>query len=240
MDNICFVTYTHSNCLDLWKPYFDSLDEYSKNVKSYVLSDKISDEFENHRFFMYDDNLNYCNEFVKVLKSIKEDYFIYMQEDFILYDFIDKEKIEYYKKILDKSKFSFVRLLKCGDVTETCVIDNLYLISQINKPHNSINSFSMQPTLWKKEDFIKLYEKSNCLKFGENWTYINTMNELKINGLYCYYKENKRGMNHFDSNVFPYIATAIVKGKWNYSEYKKELDIIFKKYNIDMNKRGMF
>ena len=64
------------------------------------------------------------------------------------------------------------------------------------------------------------------------------MNLLKINGLYCYYNEPKRGSNHHDSSVFPYIATAIVKGKWNCLEYRKELEPIFKNYNIDRYLRG--
>jgi hypothetical protein len=50
--------------------------------------------------------------------------------------------------------------------------------------------------------------------------------------------EIKRGVYHCDSIVFPYIATAINKGKWNTSEYKKELDILFKEYNINPNMRG--
>jgi hypothetical protein len=237
MNNICFFTYTHSNCKDIWNPYFDSLEKYAKNIKSYVFSNVDSKDFANHKFIIYQDELNYCEEFVRGLKSIDEEYFIYMQEDFILYDFIDKKKIEYYKKILDKSKFSFVRLLKCGDVTETCILDDLYLISQINKPHNSINSFSMQPTLWKKKDFIKLYLNTKKHTFGEGWEYTKSMNELNINGLYAYNLESRRG-GHFDSSVFPYIATAIVKGKWNYSEYNKELEHIFDAYKIDKNIRG--
>ena len=38
-----------------------------------------------------------------------------------------------------------------------------------------------------------------------------------------YKGENKRGAHHYDSSVYPYIATAIVKGKWNVTEYKNEL-----------------
>ena len=50
--------------------------------------------------------------------------------------------------------------------------------------------------------------------------------------------EVKRGVFHCDSIVFPYIATAISKGKWNTSEYKKELNFLFKEYNINPKERG--
>jgi len=53
-------------------------------------------------------------------------------------------------------------------------------------------------------------------------------------------QEAKRGLYDYDSNIFPYIATAIVKGKWNYSEYKNELDILFDMYKINKMERGVF
>jgi hypothetical protein len=238
MDNISFVTYTHENASDVWEPYFDSLDKYSATIKSYCLSNKVTDRFSKHSFIEYDDNKNYSQEFIKALEGLKEDYFIYMQEDFILYDFVNLEKIKNYINTLENSKFSFIRLIKCGNVTETNVTEDLYLITELNRLHGSINSFSMQPTIWKKKDFIELYKKTNSHRFGETWQHIDAMNKLKINGLYAYNGENKRGANHFDSSVFPYIATAIVKGKWNTLEYKKELKVIFDKYSIDPNARG--
>jgi hypothetical protein len=51
--------------------------------------------------------------------------------------------------------------------------------------------------------------------------------------------ERLRGKYHYDSEVFPYIATAINKGKWNFSEYQEELSLLFKEYNIDKNLRGI-
>ena len=50
--------------------------------------------------------------------------------------------------------------------------------------------------------------------------------------------EDKRGMYHFDSKVFPYTATAIVKGKWNFSEYSRELKEVLAECSIDINIRG--
>ena len=51
--------------------------------------------------------------------------------------------------------------------------------------------------------------------------------------------EKKRGMYHYDSIVFPYICTAIVKGKWNMNEYQNELDKLFGEYNINPFERGI-
>lgn len=49
---------------------------------------------------------------------------------------------------------------------------------------------------------------------------------------FTYTGENKRGMLHYDSNIFPYITTAINKGQWNMSEYSMELTKLFNEYGI--------
>ena len=47
---------------------------------------------------------------------------------------------------------------------------------------------------------------------------------------FCYNGESKRGTSHYDSSIYPYVATAVVKGKWNMYEYKEELTRIFNEY----------
>ena len=61
---------------------------------------------------------------------------------------------------------------------------------------------------------------------------------FKIRGLYTHNGEPKRGELHWDTSVYPYIATAIVKGKWNLSQYEKELGMLLRKYIIDPSDRG--
>ena len=241
MKNIAFVTYTHTNCKDVWIPYFNSLDRHAPTINSYVMSDRFdasSVKFVDHLFLDYDDSANYCSEFVKVLNDIDEEYFIYMQEDFILYDDINMNKIEEYTHFLETSDMSFVRLIKCGDVTDDPVSPGLFLIKESRARHASINSFSMQPTIWKKKDFIRLYNEAMEQKFGERYSYTDAMNKLIIDGVYAYHGEKKRGGAHYDSSVFPYVATAIVKGKWNVSEYPSELEKILSDNNIDVSIRG--
>jgi hypothetical protein len=45
-------------------------------------------------------------------------------------------------------------------------------------------------------------------------------------------------MYHWDSGIYPYIATAIVKGKWDYECYSSELEDILSKYGINPDIRG--
>jgi hypothetical protein len=51
--------------------------------------------------------------------------------------------------------------------------------------------------------------------------------------------EREREACIYDSLVFPYVATAINKGKWNLNEYHPELNPMFEEYNINPFERGM-
>ena len=49
--------------------------------------------------------------------------------------------------------------------------------------------------------------------------------------------KNKRGLFHYDSNIVPHVASALVKGRWNLSEYPELVDILSEN-KIDYNLRG--
>jgi hypothetical protein len=236
---LSLFTYTHTNCSDVWPAYYGRLHTYFNSLPSFsmVNSDVIL-PYKNV-VLKYDDNESYADEFIRCLQQIPFDFFIYMQEDFILYDYPKMKEIERCLTKLQDSNFSFVRLIKCGKVTDIEIDQNLFLISENEKSHSSPDSYSMQPTIWKKNDFISLYKSCNKPKFGEDIEYSYTMNKLNMNGLYYYNKEPKRiASDHYDSSIFPYIATAVVKKTWNYNQYRDELDSVFKEYNIDKMKRG--
>jgi hypothetical protein len=99
----------------------------------------------------------------------------------------------------------------------------------------------MQATLWRKESLITILNDAyNNFKNDSIWeseSRLNTISQKnKINGVFVYNNEKKRGLNHWDSKYFPYIATAIIKGKWNFVEYKKELLTILISNNISLNR----
>lgn len=241
MNNVTIFTYTHENCIDIWEPYLDSLDKYATEIPSIVI---VNEDYENHgrhKFRVYDDTKNYCDEYVRCLRdNVDTKYFIYMQEDFILYDRVNMEAIQRYVNFLEEGTASFVRLIRCGDVSNVHLKDDLYWITDPSKTHASVNCFSMQPTIWNREHFINLYEAARCERFGEFPAYTQNMNRMGIRGVYSYNNEPMRkNSSHYDSSVFPYIATAIVQRKWNMTEYDVELESIFSRYEIDPYHRGV-
>ena len=228
------IAYTNSNCSDLWDVFQQQNGKYS-TIPLYMISDKEVGGINNDKLFIYNNDDDYYNVWIQALKKFDSDYFIYLQEDFILYDKVNNEKLNEYLEFLKQNpNYSFVRLLKSGRLRDKKIFDNLYEIESSN-----INIFSMQATIWRTKDYISLMEKVKDSKWLENDNYPKEMLRMGMKGLYHYDGESKRGENHFDSNIYPYIATALVRGKWNTSEYNNELTPIFLEFSIDKNKRGI-
>lgn len=234
MNNLSILTYTNSKASDIHKPYFERINKYFNINRHIVLSDIKIDNYD-VKTIIYNNTSDYYIQMINGLKEVKTDYVIYSQEDYILFDVVDLIEINNLIKILDNDdKVSFIRLIYSGIDFQTNKYNNdlIYL-----KPdHNYF--FSTQITIWRTSDLIKMFENSKTLTIWDepnNSKYL--MNLGKI-GLCTNYKGKMVG-GHYNSIIYPYIATAIVKGKWNYSEYKDELDSIFSEYNIDKEIRGI-
>jgi hypothetical protein len=188
------------------------------------------------KHFIYAGDAPYYKAWTDALKALPNEFFIYLQEDFFLYDRVDMVKIREYETYLkEHPEYSFVRLLKSGALGNKKITDTLYEIESTNQ-----DIFSMQATIWRSSDYIKLLEEVKDEKWLENYKYRDAAIKLGIKGLYHYDGEPKRGGAHYDSKVYPYIATALVRGKWNLSEYPKELGKIGQDHNIDFTKRGTY
>ena len=229
------VAYTNSNCSDLWA-IFQKQTKKNCNLPLYFISDLIPNNINSGEVYIYDNNIPYYKVWIDALNKFKSEYFIYLQEDFFLYSEVNEEVLKSLQKFLVENKdYSFVRLIKSGDLGTKKIQNNLYEIESTN-----VNIFAMQATIWRTEDYIKLMNLVKEEKWLENQKYTTTMKSLGMKGVYYYNNEPKRGLAHYDSSVYPYIATALVKGKWNLSEYNLELGKILEINNININKRGIF
>jgi hypothetical protein len=226
---------------DVWKPYFGQLKKFfPSDIKKYLITDKIGDfNFENLTPIYYSNNDSYRNQLLNSLKQIDEKYILYNSEDYILYNSVNIEEILYCIDILENDdKYDFIKYIK-GPETTFNYSENHPNIKIIDPSH--WNFFAQQASLWKTESLIKIFENSPqsngrmqqepggseiCRKLGIGGLQYNTGNEIK------------KGIHHYDSLVFPCIATAVNKGRWNTSEYGDVLYNIFKEYEINPNIRG--
>lgn len=236
------ITYTHSNCKDVWPAYCGELYSKFPNIIHYAITNEINNDLKCHDSIINPDNGGYSVKWLRALEKIPDDnnVIIYMQEDFFLFDNVDTELLNRYRDILlNDASLSFIRLIKSGINSEPVIYDTHSTLFNVNY-HYDIG-FSMQPTLWKKEKLQEIFELCPINVPHEEGKITNyVLRSLNVNGVYHYNNERKAGINHYDSSVFPYVATGIIKGKWNTYEYSEQLHTMFTKYNIDKNIRGEY
>jgi hypothetical protein len=232
---VFYVCYTNSNCSDIWDMFYNQQKKYT-GINLLIISDKeVFSSIDKNKIYCYNNSEDYWNVWVNALEKFNVENFIYLQEDFILYNQVNDKKILDMVDYLNTTDHSFIRLIKSGNLNSKLVSKNLY---EIESSNNDI--FSMQPTIWKTKDYIRIMRNVMEKKWLETKNYQNYMKNNNIVGLYYFNNEPKRGLNHHDSELYPYVATALVKGKWNLSEYRSELLPLIEHYNIDINKRGIF
>jgi len=250
MNEIALIINTISKNKDVWPMFFGQLEKHSSKEffhKKYVFVDQNDDIPDDYEVILYEKDKMYREQFASSIADIREEYCIYISEDYILYENIDEDLISEYMKILEQEKnLSFIRFVKGGIVDLNYLqyqnYDNLYEL------YNFLPYFyTNQAAIWKTRDLEKIHQEGPNLHIG-NTDYENsfefqatkTCEHLGIKGVFCYYGEPKRGMYHHDSQVFPHICTALVKGKWNIAEYKEELMPLLTQYQINIDERGAF
>lgn len=214
---VIIVTYTHFNSFDIVPYYINRMNKFNNSYDNIFFSNM---DIENETCYIYDDNLPFSKEYSRLLNLIDDEFVIYSQEDQILYNGINPIVLEDIKQYLKNSNYNYCRLIRQQNELDTV----------INKLYRSNDKFSMQPTIWKRESLIKIMDSVVVDKIFDEYKFDNVM--YKYPGLFYYNSETKRGIDHYDSSIWPYIATAIVKGKWNVSEYPLEIKNLFFEYDI--------
>lgn len=223
-NNLNFLIYSHSS-------YFDCLDITIGQMIKYginnftVLANK---NYKNYKTIIYDDNFKYSNRLLRCLEDVHDDFFIFLHEDFILYD---QPKLNLIQSI-NYQKFDSVRLIRSGvnDINHK-VDGNLYKVVSPTDYH-----FCIQASIFKKS-YLQIILQNN-LDMNIWDLEVKSQNLAKLyNNVIYWDNANLRGSAHYDSAIFPYTATAINKGKWN-KEYFVEISKLHSDYKIDSDKRG--
>ena len=119
--------------------------------------------------------------------------------------------------------------MQCDKITEDLV----------DIPESSMWNFLLQPTIIKTNKMIQLFKASKKTNIWDFELDVQRVcRDIGLKSCYADTSTNKIG-GHYESEVYPYIATAVVKGKWNYSEYPEVLTKMSNTYNINMKKRGV-
>ena len=228
---IPIVVYTHTDMADVWVPFFGQLKKYMSEYKTYVCVNKKDDRIPPEYIqIYYDDSKVYTNRLVECTSQINEQVILFTHEDMILFDTPNYEYLDKYTKyVLDKS-VDTVKLLYAGDGGIKSQVDDTLVLNDYSK-------FSIQPTIMRKDILEQIAKGVGSLNI---WDFENAIVGSGMDFSARLGNEKKRGIYHYDSFVYPYIATAINKGKWNLTEYQKELNSIFEEYDINPFDRGIW
>jgi len=227
--NLPLVVYTHTDMKDVWPMFFGQLKKYIGDTKVYVAVNEDDTQLSDMIRIIYDDSKQYTDRWKEILPQIEESVFMFLHEDMILFDEPKFDYIDRYFKLVDGGKVESIKMIYVPDNDIVSDIDDTLISNQYSK-------LSIQPTIIRKDYFQSILDKVASLSIwdfelaiaGDTKSYM-----VKVGG------ERKRGMYHCDSIVFPYIATAINKGKWNYNEYQNELDVLFLEYGMNPFERGI-
>ena len=179
----------------------------------------------------YDDNDNYKDRISSCLTKLDDNQTVlFCHEDMFLYDKPNLKILDEYVKLIQENKCSVIKLIRAFENLQKSELHDKLFVNLDDQ------LFSIQPTILKIKTLKYIY---NTVPGKNIWDFEGNTNRKYLKNLislcsFDYNLDKKRGKYHYDSSVFPYICTAVIKGKWNFKEYKKELFEIFynKKFNI--------
>jgi hypothetical protein len=229
MNKIPIVVYTHTDVSDLWPMFFGEFKKYMPDTKIYVAVNKSDNRLSEYTQLHYDDAKPYTERLKDILNQLKDEIIIFLHEDMIL---IGNPMIDNLNKYIDyvaDNRVKSIKLISINGNFTSLDIDTTVVSNEDTK-------FSIQPTIIKTKTFLDLLSKVEPLNI---WEFEDAVPVEDGHYMVRLGNEKRRGIYHNDSLVFPYIATAINKGKWNYTEYEKELNELFNVYNINPFERGI-
>jgi|10_taG_2_1085330.scaffolds.fasta_scaffold50410_2 hypothetical protein len=247
MPTRALIINSNSNNLDCLGVFFTCMEKFvgSKFFSNvYLFIDPVDHPFPRYvEVVNYNPKDNFRDQMVSCLKRVSEDIILYCNDDYLFYD---NANLELAEKLIDEivgTKFSFVKFVHTNLEAYTEHKPKLLIIDK-----DCENTFSQTLSFWKTKDFLEIHENcppSEIGSKGETFGHLEVFakqvsKELGIAGLCYYNNEKQRGQCHFDSDIFPHIASALVKGKWNLKEYSKELFPLLLTHQINLGERGLF
>ena len=245
IQEINWITHTHTEYFDVCKIYNCEMpinlwgDDFWKNHYYLINSEyrEIKDECKlSGNLFYYENSISYPLRLVNILSNLDSELIILDHEDMILFSKANIDKINDAINLIVEGKLDSVRFIKNINAKYNKLIGS-DSVELINPKSDWI--FSIQPSIWRKEALISVLKKNlnvNIWQLEYKSQKVVRKLGLRIGVLSGNCKQ--RGMYHCDSEYYPYIATAVFKGKWTISEYPEELKYLFEKYDIDPFKRG--
>ena len=193
---------------DCWAVFFILKSTANYKGKIYLNSEDKSYKFDGLEIISIKSGLSLstwseCLQYA--IKSIEEDYLIYMQEDYFLHSKVNNKLINKYFELFKINNFDCLHLTdQCneGPFIKKTINPNFWEI-----PKKTKYRASTQAAFWKKESFLKIIRS-----WETGWDFENMdqrsnkyLEKLCVPIKFTQYNHNE---------IIPYIFT-IIKSKWN-------------------------
>ena len=236
LGSVPLVVFSHSDYAAITKIYFNMVDDHMNTFSQrFLITESGSKGLENSAVSVfYDEEKNYVDRLIQGLVQIDQDIIFFSHEDMLI---TGQPSMRHVLDALGEVEagrldyFSFAR----GGLQFGYPVP---LLKSVRRYVNGLSPwiFSIQPSFWNRKSLISLLREHR----GEGlWEFEagaqQTFRRLSLSGGFSGAKGKKRGSLHWESPLFPYIATAVVKGKLNWEEYPNELEEICKTYGLDPN-----
>jgi hypothetical protein len=215
--------------------------------RNYVFIDQVDARIPSYfTQVVYDENLSYTDRLRSCLEKISDRVIFFEHEDMILYEVPEVTQLINYSRLIksaphhhfNMNKFDVIKMVRGGKFFARKVFKkNVKCLKFISRVSPWI--FSIQPSFWARTSLIAILQKHKGKSIWEfEVAAQRTMRSPRYRSALLFEGTPLRGDCHFDSEIYPFLATAIVKGKWNTLEYSSELEELGNEYGIDLGSRG--
>lgn len=227
---IPIIVHTHSEYSFLWKAAIPLLQKYTpEDCKIFWFSDTLLEYVLPPKFVFckYDPKLSWSLRLKEYVDLIDSDYLIYLQEDWLVINDIDDEKITYLVHYMKDNAIEFMMSYTRG--REEFIEKSKYDGYDFFK----INGHYMQPAIWEKKLFMKIINMNVNISEYES----NIVNSITANANCYAIKYTKTHDVSIPTLYYPHMH-AICGGKWTFVKYPKLKELV-ESYGIDTTSRGI-
>jgi hypothetical protein len=228
--NICIMMYSHSEYSFFWKAAIPLLEKYAGNIKIYWCCDTLADYVlpDNWTFHKYDPSLSWASRIKGCLDLISTKYVIYLQEDWLLIDNIEMDKLKYLMNFMDEKGCKYLT----SDIRQRYDLPPIPSV-YTHYEFQNIRGHWFQPSIWNKELLYSI-ALTDC-KMNEN----EVGESLKLtHASVCYAIRNNRFKEVATRSLFYPHIHAMNGGKWTFIKFPC-LKALLESYGIDTSKRGV-
>lgn len=225
LGDLSLVTYSHNEYREITRVFYESVEEHFNCFKRrYLISNMYNHKFaEQAEQVIYNEAENYVDRLIQGLVQVESDYILFCHEDMVLTGQPSMRHVQDAFQLVKSGRLDYFSFARGGIQVGTPILG----LKSVNKYLNWLSPwiFSIQPSIWNKRSLISLLQHHRGMGIWEfEAAAQKTFRKKGLRGGFSRKKGRKRGSLHWDTPLFPFIATLVVKGELNWKEYPDEVE----------------